>query len=137
MMPDQLPRTGRAATALSVLVVDDEALIRWSLRRALSKRGHRVVEAADAAEALEALDRQRDAVDVVLLDYRLPDRQDSSLLEDVRMVAPRAVVFMMTAYGDDAMRVHSHALGARAVVDKPFQLDAFVTMIEAAFETSN
>ena len=127
------PRLARQPI-LSVLVVDDEALIRWSLRRALKNRGHEVVEAADAAQAIAALRDHEGAFDVVLLDYRLPDCHDASLLAQVRQQAPDAAVFMMTAYGDDMMRLSSRTLGARAIVDKPFQLDSFVAMIEAAGE---
>ena len=85
----------------------------------------------------QALNRRDEAFDAVLLDYRLPDRQDSSLLEEVRTLAPTVLVFMMTAYCDDTMRTVSQWLGARAVVDKPFQLDTFVEMIETAFEPTN
>lgn len=137
-IPDEnSARTARLPVALSVLVVDDESLIRWSLRRALTKRGHHVVEAGSAAEAIQALHRRDERFDVILLDYRLPDRQDASLLEDLRALAPNAVVFMMTAYGDDAMRTQSRWLGARAVIEKPFQVNAFVEMIEAASEAAN
>jgi two-component system response regulator (stage 0 sporulation protein F) len=128
-------REGQAPPSLSILVVDDESLIRYFLRRALTKRGHRVTEAANATEALDVLSRD-EPFDVVLLDYRLPDRQDSSLLEEVRTLAPTAVVFMMTGYGDDDMRDQARALGARAIVDKPFQWDALVAMIEATGKPS-
>jgi len=115
---------------LRILVVEDEALIRWALRQALAGRGHDVVEAADGFHALEAI-QAGPQFDVVLLDFRLPDRHDSSLLEDVRRHAPDAAVFMMTAYSDETMRAQAHALGARAIIDKPFHIDPLIAFIES------
>ena len=114
-----------------MLLVDDEPLIRWSLRQALLDRGHAVVTAASAAEAAGALaDDHR--FDVIILDYRLPDRHDLTLLDEVRRASPTSAVFMMTAFGDETMRREAHDRGVRAVVDKPFQVRQFVSMIEQA-----
>jgi DNA-binding NtrC family response regulator len=115
-----------------VLVVDDEPLIRWSLRKGLAKSGYDVVEAGSAAQALAAIAEHPRKFGVVILDYRLPDRRDLSLLMEVRHLLPDAAVLMMTAYGDDEMRTQARALGVRAVVDKPFQVTAFVALVDQA-----
>lgn len=120
------------AAGLAVLVVDDEPLIRWSLRQGLANRGHVVAEADCGAVALDRISGAREPFDVVILDYRLPDRQDLSLLADVRLLAPTSAVIMMTAFGDEAMRSQAFVLGAHAVVDKPFQVHAFIELVESA-----
>jgi DNA-binding NtrC family response regulator len=117
---------------LSVLVVDDEPLIRWSLRRALLDQGHSVAIAATAAAAIDEIAGASRVFDVIVLDYRLPDRQDLTLLEDVRRLSPESVVMMMTALGDDLMRSGALEHGAVAVVDKPFQVSSFVSLIESS-----
>ena len=119
---------------MEVLVVDDEPLICWSLRRGLRQRGHIVSEAGTATDALKLISAEPNRYDAVVLDYRLPDRQDLTLLADVRHLAPNAAVLMMTAYGDKAMRDEALELGAAAVVDKPFQVDAFVSLVESALQ---
>ena len=124
--------SGKKPAALSVLVVDDEPLIRWSLRKGLSRAGHDVAEAGSGAEALALIAADPARFQVVILDYRLPDRRDLSLLRDVRAALPAATVLMMTAYGDGDMRAQALALGARAVVDKPFQVSALVALVESA-----
>src|SRR5262245_1573519 len=121
-MPDEFSK-------MEVLVVDDEPLICWSLRRGLRQRGHAVSEAGTATDALKLISAEPKRYDAVVLDYRLPDRQDLTLLADVRRLAPTAAVLMMTAYGDQAMRDDALGLGAAAVVDKPFQVEAFVSLV--------
>jgi DNA-binding NtrC family response regulator len=115
-----------------VLIVDDESLIRWSLRTAFQERGHSVTTAGTGTEALAALAATGGAFDVVLLDYRLPDRQDLSLLDDIKRLSPRSVVFMMTAFADEGMRSQAIGHGARQVMDKPFQITAVVALAESA-----
>ena len=117
---------------LAILVVDDESLIRWSLRQALIERGHSVATAATGAEAINEIARIGRPFDVVLLDYRLPDRQDLTLLEDVRRLSPQSVVVMMTAFGEDLMRTGAMERGAHTVVDKPFQVTSLISLIEGS-----
>ena len=123
---------GDNPSRLAVLIVDDERLIRWSLKRGLMKRGHDVVEAQSAADAIRAIGDDPDRFDVVILDFKLPDRQDLSLLADVRQLLPAAAIIMMTAYGDDSMRSGALALGARAVLDKPFQVNHVIALVESS-----
>ena len=87
------------AAPLNVLVVDDEMLIRWSISEALTDNGHNVVEAGTAEDALEAMASVR-PIDVVLLDYRLPDSADLGLLANIRRTLPKSAVVLMTAFAD-------------------------------------
>jgi DNA-binding NtrC family response regulator len=123
---------GEKPAHLAILVVDDEPLIRWSLREALAGRGHDVTTAGSAAEAMLAVSAGTGLFDVIVLDYRLPDRQDLSLLEDVLLASPRSAILMMTAFADDEMRTRALARGVRAVVGKPFQVKSFVSLVESA-----
>lgn len=125
-------QSGEKPAHLSILVVDDEPLIRWSLKEALRARRHDVATAASGAEALQLLTDRVRHFDVVVLDYRLPDRRDLSLLGDVQQISPESAVLMMTAFADDDMRTRALAQGVRAVVGKPFQLKTFVSLIESA-----
>lgn len=118
--------------SLAVLVVDDEPLIRWSVRQGFIERGHRVEEAASAAEAIARVSNGADTFDVVILDLRLPDCDDLSLLDDVRRRSPASHIVMMTAYADDTVRSTAQDHGALAVISKPFQVRALVSLAESS-----
>ena len=118
---------------LHILVVDDEALIRWSLCELLRLQGHTVVDAESASAARAAVD-EATSFDVVLLDYRLPDSNDLKLLEEIRLRMPQSAVVLMTAYGSPEVVQGAMQLGACRVVDKPFDMDDVEPMIRNAYQ---
>jgi DNA-binding NtrC family response regulator len=119
-----------AVRCLHVLVVDDEPLIRWSIAETLGAAGHRVVEAADAASARRLLD-QAPELDLVLLDFRLPDSSDLALLADVRQKAPNTPVIMMTAFGTPEITADALRMGALKVLNKPFNMRDLETVVQS------
>ncbi|MGE3489030.1 MAG: response regulator [Vicinamibacterales bacterium] len=113
------------------LVADDEALIRWSVAETLTELGMNVSQAADAATTLEAIDRASDEFDVVILDLRMPDVDDLTLLEKVRRLLPSATVILMTAFGTPEIVAGARRLGVQAVLSKPFELDHLRRLVGA------
>jgi DNA-binding NtrC family response regulator len=116
----------------SVLVVDDEALIRWALTEMLSERGYAVTEASDARMALAAIEKALDPFDVVLLDYRLPDSADLGLLETVRRLAPTSQVIMITAHDSPELAEGAAELGVYRVISKPFEVESLAALVNQA-----
>ncbi len=112
-----------------VLIVDDEALIRWSLSEGLSDGGYVVRTADTGAEAREAIESLGDQPLVVLLDLRLPDVSDLSLLSDIRARRPDAPVIMMTAHGTPDDAASAKALGVYQFVGKPFDVAEMVQLV--------
>jgi DNA-binding NtrC family response regulator len=115
-----------------VLVVEDEALIRWSLTQTLTAAGYLVQEASDAA-AVYGLETELCQIDVVLLDLRLPDSKDLGLLAHVRRISPNSAVLLMTAFGTEEVRAAAVSLGAYAVLDKPFDMADADRLVREAF----
>ena len=105
----------------TILVADDEQLIRWSLSERLRADGLRVVEAATGQEAI---DRVHEGVDLVLLDYRLPDIDGVTVLRSIKQHDPDILVILLTAYATVDTAVEAMKTGAYHFANKPFDLDA-------------
>lgn len=118
--------------APQVLVVDDEALIRWSVAETLANRGMHVSQASDGASAIAVLAQRVRPFDVVVLDLRLPDVDDLSLLAKVREMSPTSRVIIMTAFGTPEVTAQAVDLGASRVIPKPFELEELAALVERA-----
>ncbi|HUR33099.1 MAG TPA: response regulator [Vicinamibacterales bacterium] len=119
-----------AAAGRRALVVDDELLIRWSLRETLSDRGFTVAEAEDARGALRALAAPGTPPDLVLLDFRLPDSNDLTLLSRVIALVPGGRVILMTAYDTPELASAALERGAFTVLHKPFEMQDLIALID-------
>jgi DNA-binding NtrC family response regulator len=122
---------------LRILVAEDEALLRWSIAELLRRCGHTVVEAASASTVAEAMAAATEPIDVVMLDFRLPDSADLRLLEEVRRRMPRTAVVLMTAYGTPEVVQGALERGAYCVVDKPFDLHDVEPLIRSAYQAAH
>src|SRR4029453_2605947 len=117
----------------TILVVDDEQLIRWSLSSRLTDEGYRVLEAETAAEALR---RAPDGGALVLPDYRLPDSDGLEVLKQIKEHDPDTLVILLTAYSSVHTAVEAMRHGAYHYVNKPVNVDEIVLLVEKALETT-
>jgi DNA-binding NtrC family response regulator len=117
---------------LTILVVDDEPLIRWAVREGLETAGYAVVEAGSAREAMASLAGEAVGASVALLDLKLPDSDDLSLLRRVRQTVPGCRVIMMTAHGTPEILAEAIREGAVATIAKPFDLARVVGLVDDA-----
>ncbi len=116
----------------SILVIDDDSLIRKTLSSHLSKQGFDVRTAEDAESGLRAYDDREP--DVVLLDIRLPDADGLDVLRQIKERGGRSTVIIMTAYDDMKTTVEAVKLGAFEYLVKPLDSVALDLTVEKAFQ---
>jgi CheY-like chemotaxis protein len=114
-----------------ILVVDDDPAVRRALERVFLKRGHQVRLAADGEEGLRVWREQ--GADVVLLDIHMPHTNGIEVLVQLRGLAPRLPVIVMSG-GDQTQELDllgdAELLGASAVLRKPFTLDEIFGLVD-------
>jgi two-component system response regulator AtoC len=113
----------------TILVVDDERLIRWSLTKRLKAEGYEVLEAETGREALDRLD---EGVDLVLLDYKLPDIDGVTVLRRIKEHDQDILVILLTAYATVETAVEAMKIGAYHFANKPFELEELIGTVERA-----
>jgi len=117
----------------TVLVIDDERMIQWSMERTLGAAGHTVVTAGTVAEGLARLRDSRP--DVVFLDVRLPDGDGLDMLECLQAEdGQRPVVIVMTTFDEGGVAEQAAPLGARAYMKKPFDFAGLRDLVARALQ---
>ena len=115
-----------------VLVVDDEPLIRWSIAEALGDAGYPVVEAGTGSEAIHEVLASSEPFGVIVLDLRLPDSDNLSLLTRLHNLVPDARIIMMTAHGTADVGEEAHVRGAYGFMNKPFEISVMAALVGEA-----
>jgi two-component system nitrogen regulation response regulator GlnG len=116
----------------SLLVIDDEATIRYSFRRVFAAEEIEVLTAASADEGV-ALAREK-APDVIVLDLQLPDRSGMEVFADLQGLDPGRPIIFITAHGTTDTAIQTMKGGAFDYVVKPIDLDHFSQVLQRAFE---
>ena len=117
---------------MRILVVDDEPGLRHTLTQILAGEEHDVSAAPHGAAALEAL-AANDA-DLVLCDVRMPEMDGLAFLDRYRARGGRALIVMMSAYGDDDAAIDAMQRGAYDFITKPFRADQVILVVRKAIE---
>jgi two-component system, response regulator RegA len=110
-----------SASALSILVVDDDEVFRNRMARALRDRGHEVRTAASADEALALA--QEESPECAVVDLKMPGRGGLHLLAELKALDPATAVVVLTGYGSIATALEAVRRGALDYVAKPVNAD--------------
>jgi two-component system cell cycle sensor histidine kinase/response regulator CckA len=108
----------------TILVIDDERLVRKAVRSVLEPAGYRVLDASDGIAGFELFQREREHIDLVLLDLSMPGIPGDTVLARMLKDSPNLRIVLFTGYRPDALPV-----GAKAVLEKPVQIDELLTVV--------
>jgi len=116
----------------TILIIDDEELVRQVIRRKLSSEGYHCLEAANANQALDEL--KRNSIELVILDIKMPGKSGIELLPEIREHHPDTAVIMATVIADTQTAIQCMRQGVFDYVTKPLNLDEVVLSVGRALE---
>jgi CheY-like chemotaxis protein len=122
------PSNSAPANGRSVLVVDDEPMIRRVAHLALGTFGYEVAEAEDVAAAVDAVGRARPPFDLVLIDLTMPGGDGAKAIPSIRHLSPQTRIVLMSGVGTQ----DAAALGADGFLAKPFTKMSLHAALERA-----
>ena len=118
-------------SSVSILIVDDEEMMRTLLNRILSQEGYKIRSAEDGVVALEVLKAEK--FDIIISDMKMPRMNGFELLKIVKKEYPQIGVIIMTAYGDTYTVKDALLLGADEYITKPFKSYEISLVVERAY----
>jgi two-component system nitrogen regulation response regulator GlnG len=125
-MPDS------AAKTPTILIIDDDSEIRYSLSRVLSSRKYQVVEAASGEAGIAVV--KKNPPDLVFLDIRMSGMSGIEALQHIRSSNPKQMVVLMTAFGTAQTAIEAMKYGAFDYIMKPFDPQKVLTLAENALK---
>jgi two-component system cell cycle sensor histidine kinase/response regulator CckA len=132
--PPPLAAAGTPA-GMTVLVVEDEPAVRAVVVRSLERGGFHVLQASDAAVALQVADRER-RPDLVLTDLMMPGIGGAELARRLKARWPGLPVLFMSGYSEEDLRRQGLVDPEGVIIQKPFKPDTLVSSVNAALATS-
>ena len=112
----------------NVLVVDDDPGVRELLNDVISGHGYRVLAVESGEDALKEVEKKR--YDLIFLDLVLPGMSGVEVLSAIKAKDKKAVVVIITGYGDDPIAIEAMSLGPLFLIRKPFRIDDIIEVLD-------
>ncbi len=119
----------------NILIVDDEQTQREVLAGYLRKKGYHILSADSGDEGIKLV--KQNAVDIILSDFKMPDKTGLEVLEQVKKINPEISFVIITAYSTVETAVKAMRMGAYDYISKPVDLDELDLLIEKIIENKN
>jgi nitrogen regulation protein NR(I) len=113
----------------TILIVDDDKSIRYSLKRMMEEK-YSILTAQNGEEALERV--KESSPDLILMDIKMPGRSGIDVLREIKLIDPKSLVIIMTAYGTTETAIEAMKYGAFDYILKPFPIPQMKGLVEKA-----
>jgi CheY-like chemotaxis protein len=137
---EDLGGDARAATpggSETVLLVEDERVVRETATRILERNGYRVLTARHGADALLTWSQRPDEIDLVVTDMRMPTMGGRALVERLRAERPDVAIVVMSGYTSEHDEVEATMLQREIFLEKPFTAESLLTHVRTALDASS
>jgi CheY-like chemotaxis protein len=119
----------------TVLIVDDEDIIRDLIAEVVAESGYRVLSAANGGAAVEIVRAEKGAIDMVLLDMLMPDMDGRRTYQLMKEIVPDIPVYIATGFGREDISKSLLEMGVRGVLTKPFHVEEILRLIKETIPT--
>jgi CheY-like chemotaxis protein len=117
----------------TILLVEDEDVVRELARRVLERQGYTVLTCANGAEAVELADSDDRRIDLLLTDVVMPGLRGYEVAQRVSATRPEMKILYMSGYAEEAL-VGRAAINGSALIEKPFAIDALTRRVRETLE---
>lgn len=128
--PNETPAPVRSSPQATVMVVDDDPMVRAVARRILERAGYRVVQADDGAEAVQRFSEQGSEIDAVLLDWTMPRMDGEQALLELRAIRGDVKVILTSGYAEEEMAQRFADRALNGYVQKPFEAATLLSKVQ-------
>jgi len=136
-LPAALPDSARDATTggcETILLVEDEALLLEAIRDVLCSEGYQVLTARDGVEAVDAFERHRERVDLVVADVGMPRLGGWEAFQKMRVSSPRMRALLVSGYLDPNLKAEMKSAGVRGFLQKPYTSERLLEKIREVLD---
>ncbi len=119
-----------------ILVVDDEQRMRKLIKDFLTAKGYKILEAEDGEKALEVYEKNKNQINLILLDVMMPKLDGWSVLRQIRQNS-KVPIIMLTARGEEQDELFGFELGVDEYISKPFSPKILVARVEVILKRTN
>lgn len=120
----------------NILVVDDEEVVRNMAREILENKGYNVILAADGVEAIHIYEKQKDTIDLIVLDMIMPNMGGIETFERLRSINPALKIIISTGYSSDEHYQAVFEKGAKGFLQKPYKINEFYKIVRQVLDES-